>query len=219
LYVTPPEETSDWTDDGISGRVRFINRVWRASMAALGAPDFAKTPDDRRELPAASTDDEKALLRAVHVAAKSAVDETVSRRFHYNTTVAKLDELVNALTTAVQTMPGSPVTAYAIHTLPVVIAPFAPHMAEELWERNGHTTSVHLEPYIVPDERAMAIDQITLVVQINGKIRARIPAEPGLTEDQAFTLALDEANVRTQVGDKPLRKRIYVQDKLLNLVV
>ena len=98
LYVTPPEDTSDWTDEGINGRVRFVNRVWRACEPFL---ERAKQADPRA-LPEVSSEDEKALLRAVHVAAKSAVDETLSRRFHYNTTVAKLDEYVNALTTLEQ---------------------------------------------------------------------------------------------------------------------
>ncbi|MBV8374259.1 MAG: leucine--tRNA ligase, partial [Candidatus Eremiobacteraeota bacterium] len=93
LYVTPPEETGDWTDEGITGRVRFINRVWRACE-----PFFASAARDARTLPPAHTADEKSLLRAVHVAAKSGIAETVSRRFHYNATIARLDELVNALT-------------------------------------------------------------------------------------------------------------------------
>ncbi|MBV8152921.1 MAG: leucine--tRNA ligase [Candidatus Eremiobacteraeota bacterium] len=214
LYVTPPEDTSDWTDEGISGRVRFVNRVWRACE-----PFFGGGASDVRALPQASTAEEKALVRAVHVAAKSAIDETTSRRFHYNATVAKLDELVNALTVAVQKAPESPATVYAAHALPVLLAPFAPHIAEELWERFGHDRSVHLEPYVRPDEAALAVDEITLVVQVNGKIRARVAAAPGLSEDAALALAMDEANVRAQTDGKQIRKRIYVADKLLNLVV
>jgi len=124
-----------------------------------------------------------------------------------------------ALTTAVQKFPDAPVTAYAVHALPVLLAPFAPHIAEELWHRFGHEKSVHLRPYIVPDESALAVDEITLVVQVNGKIRARVSAAPGLTEDAAFALAMEEANVRAQIDGKQVRKRIYVTDKLLNLVV
>ncbi|MGA8532880.1 MAG: leucine--tRNA ligase [Candidatus Tumulicola sp.] len=215
LYVTPPEDTSEWTDEGISGRVRFVNRVWRACE-----PLFASAPGRRiRDLPPAETAQEKALVRAVAVAAKSAVDETLSRRFHYNVTIAKLDELVNALTLAVQQSPESPATRYAAEVLPVLIAPFAPHLAEELWERFGHETSVHLERYLEPDERALSVDRITLVVQVNGKIRARIDVPPGITEDRAFELAMEEKNVRAQVDGKPLRKRIFVPDRLVNLVV
>jgi leucyl-tRNA synthetase len=214
LYVTPPEETSDWTDEGINGRVRLLNRIWRAcepffdstAAVALDAP------------PAMHSTEEKALVRAVHVAAKSAIDETISRRFHYNTTIAKLDELVNAMTAAAA-HEASPALVYAVHVLPILIAPFAPHMAEELWERLGHTSSVHLERYLVPDEGALAVDEITLVVQVNGKIRARITAPAGVTEERALALALEEPKVRAQLDGKKLRRHIYVPGKLLNLVL
>jgi leucyl-tRNA synthetase len=215
LYVTPPEDTSDWTDEGINGRVRFVNRVWRACE-----PFFGRTfSTDVRALPPAPTPEEKALVRAVHVAAKSAIDETLSRRFHYNATIARLDEYVNALTALEQTNPQSAAVAYAVQVLPIVIAPFAPHIAEELWERMGRTTSVHLERYLEPSEAALAVDEITLVVQVNGKIRARLQVAPGISEDDALTLAMEQSTVQAQLDGKQIRKRIYVPDKLLNLVV
>jgi leucyl-tRNA synthetase len=211
LYVTPPEETSNWTDEGITGRIRLLNRIWRACE-----PHF--TAAGPTVLPQAQTAEEKALLRAVHVVAKSATDETLSRRFHYNTTIAKLDELVN-LMTAASAAPASPILLYAVRSLPILIAPFAPHIAEELWERLGHDSSVHLERYLEPDERALAVDEITLIVQVNGKVRARIPAPPGVGEETALALARADANVRAHLDGREIRKRFYVPDKLLNLVV
>ena len=147
---------------------------------------------------------------------------TKRRRGAFTTTrrIAKLDELVNALTQAAQQHSANrrrPATRP--HALPLLIAPFAPHIAEELWERFGHATSVHLERYLEPDERALAVDELTLVVQVNGKIRARIAVRPGVTEEQAFELAMHETNVRAQIDGKQLRKRIFVPDRLLNLVV
>jgi leucyl-tRNA synthetase len=215
LYVTPPEDTSDWTEEGISGRVRFVNRVWRACEPLAGKARSV----DVRTLPQAASPEEKALLRAVHVAARSAIDETMSRRFHYNTTIAKLDEYVNALTGLAQTAPDSPAVLYAVHALPLIIAPFAPHIADELWERMGYTSSVHLERFLEPDERALAVDEITLVVQVNGKIRARIQAAPDISEDQALALAMEQSGVQAQLDGKEIRKRVFVPGKLLNLVV
>jgi len=211
LYVTPPEETSNWTDDGITGRVRLLNRMWRACEPYF---EGNRSEPQRAESNAA----DKALIRAVHVVAKSALDETISRRFHYNTTIAKLDELVNAMTAAASARPGSPALRYAVEKLPILVAPFAPHIAEEIWERLGHATSVHLERYVEPDEAALATEEITLVVQVNGKVRARISAPAGVTEKQALELALDDSNVRVHLGGKEIRKHVYVQDKLLNLV-
>jgi leucyl-tRNA synthetase len=116
-------------------------------------------------------------------------------------------------------MPESPATRYAAHALPILIAPFAPHIAEELWERFGHQGSVHLERYLEPDERALAVDEIVLVVQVNGKIRARLTAEPGVSEEDAVAMAMAEPTVLAQIDGKQVRKRIFVADKLLNLVV
>ncbi len=211
MYVTPPEETSNWTDAGISGRVRLLNRIWRACERHFDEKPTAGP------MPAAETDAEKALLRAVHVVAKSAIDETMTPRFHYNTTIAKLDELVNLMTAAAP-QPASPALRYGVQMLPILIAPFAPHIAEELWERLGNETSVHLQRYPEPDARALTVEEITLVVQVNGKVRARIPAPAGVGEEEALALALADPNVRAHIDGKELRKRIYVPDKLLNLV-
>ena len=214
LYVTPPEDTSDWSDEGISGRVRFINRVWRACEHFFETA--ARVP--LAGLPTARSEEEKDLLRAVHAAAKSAIDETMSRRMHFNTTIAKLDEYVNALTACGKSAADSDAVRYAAHALPVAIAPFAPHIAEELWRRMGHESSVHLEPYLPVHEAALASDRITLVVQVNGKIRARLETSPGIGEDAAYDLAMQQSAVLAQLEGKHIRKRIFVRDKLLNIV-
>ncbi len=215
LYVTPPEDTSEWTDEGISGRVRFINRVWRACEPFIERAE-AVSP---RELPLADGATEKALIRAVHVAARSGIEEVLTRRFHFNATIAKLDELVNAMTAAAKNAPDSQALLYAVHALPLIIAPYAPHIADELWSRLGHKTSVHLERALEPDERALALDELTLVVQVNGKIRARLTVAPDITEEAAIALALADANVQTYLDGKQIRKRIFVPGKLVSFVV
>jgi leucyl-tRNA synthetase len=212
LCVTPPEDTSDWTDEGISGRVRFVNRLWRLGSRAPASFDW-KNP------PSAQSSEEREVLRAVHVAAKSAIEETKSRRFHYNTTIARFDELLNAISALERVLPDAPALDYAASALPMLVAPFAPHIAEELWERTGHTHSVHLERYPEPDDALIAADRIILVVQVNGKIRARIAADPGLSEEVALSLALADANVRAQLDGNQPRKHFYVPDKLINLVL
>jgi leucyl-tRNA synthetase len=215
LYATPPEDTMEWTDEGISGRVRMINRVWRACEPYCSRAASVSL----QELPPMVDAEEKALVRAVHVAAKSAVDETTTRRFHYNATIAKFDEYVNALTTLGKDRPNSLAVHYATHALPLIVAPFAPHIADELWSRMGHATSVHLERYLAIDEGALARDEITLVVQINGKVRARLQVAPGTPQDAAVALALELPAVRKHIDGKQIRKQIFVLDRLLNLVV
>ncbi|GAC1584550.1 MAG: leucine--tRNA ligase [Candidatus Elarobacter sp.] len=216
LKAAPPEDSLEWSDDGIIGRVRFVQRVWRAADTVV---DVARSePLDR--LPEMRGDAQRELVRALHVAFDSGKGETVTRRFHYNVTTAKLDELINLLTTALRE-PGAhddPAVRYVVHALPVVLAPFAPHLADELWSRMGYTASVHLERWIDPDPAALAVDEITLVVQVNGKVRAKLAVAPGIHEDDAFALAMQEPTVTAQIDGKQVRKRIFVAGKLLNIV-
>ncbi|MBV8726966.1 MAG: class I tRNA ligase family protein [Candidatus Eremiobacteraeota bacterium] len=108
---------------------------------------------------------------------------------------------------------------YAVHALPVIMAPFAPHIAEELWERMGYSDSVHAQSYIAPSESILTREEITLVIQINGKVRGRVQTPPGLDAAAAFDVAMSHAAVKAHVDGKEIRNRIYVPDKLLNLVV
>jgi leucyl-tRNA synthetase len=216
LKAAPPEDSLEWTDEGIVGRVRFISRVWRACeplAAAAGAMRTDVLPPTRSEIG-------RELVRAVHVALKSGSDETSSKRFHYNTTTARLDELVNVLTVATRDpqLADDPAVLYTVAMLPVVLAPFAPHLAEELWARMGRTSSVHHERWIDADPAALTVSTITLVVQVNGKVRAKIDTTPDIDEDAAFALATAEAPVTAQLDGKTVRKRIFVPGKLLNIV-
>jgi len=217
LKAAPPEDALEWTDEGIVGRVRFIQRVWRACEPF--AAEAAGAPLDH--LPACSGDAQRALVRALHLALKSAADETATRRFHYNVTTARLDELVNLLTAAVRdpALAHDPAVLYTIHALPLALAPFAPHIADELWQRMGHATSVHVERRLEADPAALAVNEITVVIQVNGKVRGRVQAAPGVLEDDVFALAMVESGVRSHTGGKTVRKRIFVPDKLLNIVV
>ena len=126
---------------------------------------------------------------------------------------------MNALTGLTRERPDSAAVRYAAHALPLTIAPFAPHIAEELWSRMGHTGSVHLERYLEVDDRALAQEEITLVVQVNGKVRARLALPTGTGQDEALAAALAHAGLRQHLEGKEVRKQIFVPDKLLNLVV
>ncbi len=216
LKAGPPEDTLPWTDEGIVGRVRFVQRVWRA--VEPHARTARSVPLDR--LPELGGDAQRELVRALHVALESGQNETETHRFHYNVTTAKLDELINLLTAAMREPGGAadPAVRYAVHALPIVLAPFAPHLADELWSRMGYERSVHLERWPDPDPAALRVDTITLVVQVNGKVRAKIQAAPGIAEDDAFALAMREPTVTAQIDGKQVRKRIFVPDKLLNIV-
>jgi len=218
LKAAPPEETMNWTTEGIVGRVRFLNRAWRLCepfFSSAGTGPLDTIPDRTTEL-------QRTLVRALHEALRSGAEETTTRRFHYNVTTARLDELLNALSAATRdesTTADDAVINYVVHALPIVLAPFAPHLADELWHRMGHTDSVHRARWITPDPAALAHETITLVVQVNGKVRARLTVSPTATESEIARLALAEANVVTHLAGKSPRKQIYVPGKLFNLVV
>jgi leucyl-tRNA synthetase len=217
LKATPPEDTMEWTDEGIAGRVRFLDRVWRVCEPFAARARAASL----ERLPEVRGDEQRGLLRAVHAVFKSAGDEAATRRFHFNTTLARLDELINAMTKFSQRADasGDPAFLYAIHATPLALAPFAPHIAEELWHRYGYERSIHLERWIAADPEALAVAQIELVVQINGKVRGRMHATPGIDEEAAVALAHADPKVGAQLSGKTVRKRIYVPDKLLSFVV
>jgi leucyl-tRNA synthetase len=216
LKATPPEDTMEWTDEGIGGRVKFLDRVWRAAE-----PLAEKARSVGLEaLPPLGGEAQTGIVRALHTALKSGSEETETRRFHYNTTLARLDELVNAMTKFAQTPNAAedPALVYAIHALPIVLAPFAPHIAEELWALYGYDTSVHLASWIDYDPAALALETVELVVQVNGKIRGRLAVAPDIAEADALVLALADENVRSYLGDKPIRKQIFVPGKLISFV-
>ncbi|MDQ2908851.1 MAG: leucine--tRNA ligase [Candidatus Eremiobacteraeota bacterium] len=216
LKATPPEDTMEWTDEGIGGRVRFLDRVWRACEPFLAAAK--DVPLDALPLRRGAVQDE--AVRALHAALRSGEEETATGRFHYNTTLARLDELVNALTKLAldPSAANDPALLYTVRALPLVLAPFAPHIAEELWRGMGFERSVHRERRLPYDPAALTVDAIELVVQVNGKIRARLSAPPGIAEHDAFTVALADPNVASHLAGKEIRRRIYVPDKLVNFV-
>ena len=216
LKAAPPEDSLEWTDEGIVGRMRFIARVWRACEPRATHAATASTA----QLPEMRGDQQRELVRALHTALKSGTDETVSKRFHFNTTTARLDELVNLLTAATRdaALADDPAVLYTIAVLPIVLAPFAPHLADELWSRMGRTSSVHLERWLDADPAALQVSTITLIVQVNGKVRAKLETAPDIDEDDAFARAAGEAPVAAQLLGKSIRKRIFVPGKLLNIV-
>ncbi len=183
LKATPPEDAMEWSDEGIAGRVRFLDRVWRACEPSLAVVKDA--PLDA--LPARNGPLADEVVRTLHAALHSAQEETATGRFHYNTTLARLDEFVNALTKLAGTPQAAedPALRYAVRVTPLLLAPFAPHIAEELWHRMGFEHSVHRERQLAADPAALVVAEIELVVQVNGKIRARLAAAAGLGENEA----------------------------------
>jgi leucyl-tRNA synthetase len=217
LFKAPPEKDLEWDDADVEGQYRFLNRVWRLvsgfAEQSVGAQGSAPSSPP---LPESLSKPEKALRRAVHTAIKE-VSEDIEGDYQFNTAVSELMKLSNALTDAKCT--DSPVYAEGIVTLVKLIAPFAPHLAEELWQQLGQRESIHLQPWPELDESALVADEITLVIQIMGKTRGTIQV-PAASDKAALEQYARESEVAQRyIAGKTVKKVIVVPGKLVNFVV
>jgi leucyl-tRNA synthetase len=217
LFKAPPEKDLEWDDADVEGQYRFLNRVWRLvsgfAEQSVGAQGSAPSSPP---LPESLSKPEKDLRRAVHIAIKE-VSEDIEGDYQFNTAVSELMKLSNALTDAKCT--DSPVYAEGIVTLVKLIAPFAPHLAEELWQQLGQRESIHLQPWPELDESALVADEITLVIQIMGKTRGTIQV-PAASDKAALEQYARESEVAQRyIAGKTVKKVIVVPGKLVNFVV
>ena len=207
LFKAPPEKDLEWDDADVEGQFRFLNRVWRL------VTDFIANKE-QQQIPAAKI--EKDLRRAIHSAIKE-VTEDLEDQYQFNTAVSELMKLSNALTEA--NCQNSPIYAEGIETLIVLLAAFAPHIAEELWQMLGHTDSVHIQAWPKFDPKALVVDEISLVIQINGKLRGTIQV-PAQADKQALEqYARESEAAQRHLEGKEIKKVIVVPGKLVNFVV
>jgi leucyl-tRNA synthetase len=208
LFKAPPEKDLEWDEADVEGQFRFLNRVWRL------VTEFSLQPSVVSDQPL--TAKEKDLRRAIHTAIKE-VTEDLEDEYQFNTAVSELMKLSNALTEAQSK--DSPVYAEGIETLIQLLAPFAPHIADELWQLSGHNDSVHTQNWPKFDPAALVADEITLVIQIMGKTRGTIQV-PAQADKQALEQYARESEVaRRHIDGKEIKKVIVVPGKLVNFVV
>ncbi len=217
LFASPPERDLEWSDQGVEGSYRFLNRVWRL-VAPLGDTLAAGgVPDKATNLVGVNKD----MRRMTHLAIKK-VTEDVGNRFNFNTAVSAIMELVNAMY-QYREVPGSDrdagVLREAVDALLLLLAPFAPHITEELWLLTGHEGSIHSQPWPQYDPQAVIEDEITIVVQINGKVRDRMLVSADIKPDAMRELVMQQEKVQELIGDKKVVKVIPVPGKLVNIVV
>ncbi|MCR4426220.1 MAG: leucine--tRNA ligase [Firmicutes bacterium] len=219
LFASPPERDLEWSNEGVEGSSRFLQRVWRLVYQFQEARDVCPT---QRTGPNRLTRQQLALRRAAHAALKK-VTEDISLRFNFNTAIAAIMEFVNSvyeLKDEVMQQPGgAEVMAEVIDLLILMLAPFSPHIAEELWHETGHRESVHRQRWPAYDPDALVLETIEIAVQVNGKVRDRVvvPAEADLTEIMQAAMSCDR--VTQAVGSKEIKNTILVPKKLLNIVV
>ncbi|NCJ06349.1 leucine--tRNA ligase [Synechococcales cyanobacterium C] len=207
LFKAPPEKDLEWDVADVEGQFRFLNRIWRL-VTEVQPPGTTQSPSLSKE--------EKDLRRAIHTAIQ-AITADLQDDYQFNTAVSELMKLSNALADA--NCVTSPVYAEGIETLLKLLAPFAPHIAEELWHHLGHPDSVHQQSWPQVDPAALVVDEITLVIQIMGKTRGTIQAPASASREALEQLARDSEVGQRYLTRKTVKKVIVVPSKLINFVL
>lgn len=208
LFAAPPEKDLEWSDQGVEGCFRFLQRVWRLVEELMPMMD-APSGDEKAD---------REVRRLVHKTIKKVTDD-IEGRFNFNTAISAIMEMVNVLNSSKGKPVSGKVIREAVETLLLLLAPFAPHITEELWERLGHETSIHLMSWPVADEAAMAEEEVEVVVQVNGKVRTKILMPAEITEEVMKEAALKHEKISSLLEGKTVVKVITVPRKLVNIVV
>ncbi|MGE5238296.1 MAG: class I tRNA ligase family protein, partial [Chloroflexota bacterium] len=216
LFAAPPERDLEWSDQGVEGAYRFLNRLW-ALVARTGPGIRAGRADGR---PGAGAGPEVVrLLRKTHQTIKKVTND-IEKDYHFNTAIAALMELANELSPHVVTEEEDRAAVkYAVRSLVLMLAPFAPHISEELWSAIGEENSVFGQPWPAWDEELARDEEVELVIQVNGKLRSKMLVPAGLSDDEARERALNDQKIREVVTGKAVRKVVVVQGRLVNIVV
>ena len=216
LFAAPPERDLDWNDQGVEGSFRFLNRVWRLYVEFI--PLAVKGDNTARPNNPALHE----LYQQMHITIKK-VTEDLEKNFHFNTAISAIMILVNALQSLSPSLLVSPEDKKflfnLLKNLCLLLSPFVPHFAEELWVTLTGDKSLSGLSWPTYDEQATVKDQITVVVQVNGKVRAKLEVKRGIAESEIIALAQSNPKVQPYLEGKVLKKAIYVPEKLVSLVI
>lgn len=212
LFAAPPERDLEWSDKGVEGSYRFLNRIWRL---VGDCSEKAKAG----EIPAALNAVSKELHRKVHATVKK-VTLDIQERFNFNTAISAIMELTNTLTSCKDDEALAPEVLYeAIRDLLLLLAPIAPHICEELWEGCGFGGQVAKQSWPTWDEAALVEDEVEIAIQISGKVRDRMMVGASLSKDEIQAAVLAAEKVQALIAGKTLVKVVVVPGKLVNIVV
>jgi len=219
IFAAPPERDLEWSDQGVEGASRFLHRLWR--VVARGHAWLAPAP--AVAAPAALAGAAAALRRLTHRTIARVTDD-IERRSHFNTAVAAVMELVNGYAETVQPAPPDDpalraAVQEAVRTTLVLLAPFVPHVAAELWEALGEPRALEDEPWPPVDEAALVEEEVEMVVQVNGRVRGRFTVVTDASEEEILARALADERVQTHIAGKTIRKTHVVPGRLVSIVL
>jgi leucyl-tRNA synthetase len=208
MFIAPYDLEAPWDTRGVPGAYRFLNRVWKLSQEYIEAGDL--NLDDKVQTE---------IMMIANRITKKVTEDILNDKF--NTAISSMMEAVNDYY-KIKERSGigkSAAWSFAVESLLQILAPFAPHITEELWNQLGHSDTVHIDHWPKWDDKYLQNDTVTIVVQVNGKLRAKLDVSKNISQTEIEQLALDNDNVKTFVGDKKPTKIIYVPGRLLNIVV
>jgi leucyl-tRNA synthetase len=213
MFAAPPEQSLEWSDKAVEGSHRFLNRLWRTVQEHVEKGDVPTLDKD------ALSDGLKDLRRQAYQALEKVADD-IERRHTFNTAIATVMELMNHVTKSNDKSEQAPAVMQEVLELAVLmLAPITPHICHRLWQALGHDSSIVDEAWPELDESALVQDKIELMVQVNGKLRAKIKVAADAQNDAIEALALSDENVKKFTDDKEIRKVIVVPGRLINIVV
>ena len=218
LFASPPEKEFIWNDEGIDGSYRFLNRLWATMQENL---DLFKQKCSPREEKGIEEKASKLRIKMHQTIRK--VSDDIDKRYHLNTAISSIMEFYNLIKkekeTLSQSVRGKNLLRESLESLVLLLSPFAPHLCEELWERMGHKTFLIHSPWPPFDPDLATEEKVTIVVQVSGKLRDKFEAERDLAEDQIKEMALGSNRIKNIVGEKKVKKIIYIKNKLVNIVL
>jgi leucyl-tRNA synthetase len=213
MFAAPPEQTLEWSDEGVQGAYRFIKRLWKAvhDHVSQGSPAAL----DKTAL----NDAQRTIRRQAHHALSKITDD-IGRRRTFNTAIAAAMELLNAVGKFPQNSPQDRAVVHEALEIAVLgLSPIIPHVTHALWQALGHDTALIDETWMPVDESALQTSSIAMVVQVNGKLRGHISVAVGADEGTVRAAALADSHVQKFIGTAAVRKVIIVAGKLVNIVV
>lgn len=207
LFAAPPEKQLDWSDDGVEGCWRFINRVWRLQEVVNTKSSFVATDKAKQD-----------LLRAMHVCIKK-VTEDISQKYQFNTAISSVMELVNTMYTYKYHSNDDGLSKQVYETIVLLLSPFTPHLCEEIWNNLGHSDCVSIAKWPNYDEKYIKQDTIEVPVQVNGKLKGKVNIDVSADEQTVKNIVLSDEKLKTIFDGKNIVKFIYVKNKIINVVI
>ena len=218
LFAAPPEKDLDWSDKGVEGAYRFLNRVWSIVYKNLQMLKEVKIGRDSIDVSVLSEDGLR-LFRKTHQTIKK-VTLDIERDFHFNTAIASLMELVNELSVfKAEAKEDKEVFRFSVENLLILLFPFSPHISEELWEAIGNKPSLLQQRWPAWDESVATEDYVELVIQVNGKLRSKMMIPKDTSDDEIKRIALEDKKILGIVSGKKIKKMIVIKGKLINIVI